>query len=245
MTINQNVENIIKEINKVAKYIFAEIKIIYAAMINMIISRKIIIYSSKENNTEQTKFILLLIEQLHYYSFDQFVNSLFNLYEHNGGHKSFFVQLQNQLNQINLNINKKYFEPTYYTEAECSYDDDNMLVRKVPKEFPPFLHPLNVSSIRNSETAHREINDKYLKRLKSQCEKYERIFTALDAYFIFDKTWKNFRYILRKIQQFKTITMNFDVFINWKHKPTTKLDEFIDSYNKAYIQSLLERMKKK
>ena len=80
MTINQNIENIIKEITKIVKYTFAEIKILYAAMINMIISKKIILYSSKENNTKQTKFTLFLIGQLHYYSYDQLINSLFNLY---------------------------------------------------------------------------------------------------------------------------------------------------------------------
>ena len=233
MTINQNVENIIKEITKIVKYTFAEIKILYAAMINMIISRKIILYSSKENNTKQTKFTLFLVEQLHYYSHDQLINSLFNLYERNDSNPSFFGQLKNKLDQISLNINKKYFERTYYPEAEYSYAD-GMWVRKAPKGFPPFLHPLNVALMRNKETAHRDIKDKHLKSLKSQIEKSQRIFTALDAYFIFDKTWKNFQYILRKTQKLKTIKMNFDEFINWKHKPITKLDEFTNQCASAY-----------
>ena len=243
MTINQNVENITKEITKIVKYTFAEIKILYAAMINTIISRKIILYSSKENKTKQTKFTLFLVEQLHYYSYDQLINSLFNLYERNKSNPSFFGQLKNKLDQISLNINKKYFERTYYPEAEYSYVD-GMRVRKVPKGFSPFLHPLNVAHMRNKETAHRDIKDKHLKSLKSQIEKYKRIFTALDAYFIFDKTWKNFQYILRKIQKLKTIKMNFNEFINWKHEPIKNLDEFINSYSKAYTK-FLEGMKKK
>lgn len=235
MTINQSIENIIKEITKIVKYIFAEIKILYAAMINMIISKKIILYSSKENNTKQTKFTLFLVEQLHYYSYDQLINSLFNLYERNDSNPSFFVQLKNKLVQISLNINKNYFERTYYPKTEYSYVDDGTRVRKVPKGFPPFLHPLNVARIRNKETAHRDITYKHLESLKSQIEKSERIFTDLDAYFIFDKTWKNFQYILRKIQQLKTIKMNFDEFINWKYKPITKLDKFTNQYASAYI----------
>ena len=63
-----------------------------------------------------------------------------------------------------------------------------MRVRKVPKGFPPFLHPLNVARIRNKETAHRDITYKHLKSLKSQIEKSKRIFVDIDAYFIFDKT---------------------------------------------------------
>lgn len=234
MTINQNIKNIIKEITKIVKYTFTEIKILYAAMIIMIISKKIILYSSKENNTKQTKFTLFLVEQLHYYSHDQLINSLFNLYERNDSNPSFFGQLKNKLEQISLNINKKYFERTYYPEAKYSYVD-GMWVRKVPKGFSPFLHPLNVERMRNKETAHRDIKDKHLKSLELQIEKSKRIFTDFDAYIIFDKTWKNFQYILRKIQQLKTIKMNFDEFINWKHKPITKLDKFTNQYASAYI----------
>ncbi|MBQ6954652.1 MAG: hypothetical protein IJP83_01070 [Mycoplasma sp.] len=237
MTINQNIENIIKEITKIVKYTFAEIKILYAAMINMIISGKIILYSSKENNTKQTKFILFLVEQLHYYSHDQLMNSLFNLYERNNGNPSFFGQLKNKLEQISLNINKEYFERTYYPMAEYSYVD-GMRARKIPKGFKPFLHPLNVARIRNKETAHRDITYEHLKSLKLQIEESKRIFTSLDAYYIFDKTWQNFQCILRKIQQRKTIKKNFNEFINWKHKPITKLDKFTDQYASAYIKFL-------
>ena len=120
---------------------------------------KIILYSSKEDYTKQTKFILFLVEQLHYYSYAQLINSLFNLYEHNNSNPSFFGQLKNKLDQISLNINKKYFERTYYPEAEYSYVD-GMRARKVPKGFPSFLHPLNVPCQRNNETAHRNISDK-------------------------------------------------------------------------------------
>lgn len=35
--------------------------------------------------------------------------------------------------------------------------------------------------------------------------------------------------------------MNFDEFINWKYKPITKIDKFIDWYAKTYRNFLKEQ----
>lgn len=232
--LNYRNNNVIKEINKIVKFTFCEIKTIYAAMINCSIASKLIIHSQRENNTEQVKFILFLVEQSSYYSNCQFWNSLFNLYEcYSGGHKSFFDQLKNQLKQINLNFNKKYFEKPYYDNVKYHYVN-GMKARIVPNGFSLFLHPINVPSKRNNETAHLNISDKYLNRLKQQYKNHIGIYTVLDKYLIFDKMWKNFRCILRKIQQNQKSKINFDEYINWKYKPITKLDKFIDWYVKIY-----------
>lgn len=94
MFVDMNNKDVVKEINKIVKFIFCEIKIIYAAMIHFSIAGKLIIYSQRKNNTKQVKFISFLIQQLQYYSVDQFINSLFNLYKHYGDHKSLFDQLK-------------------------------------------------------------------------------------------------------------------------------------------------------
>lgn len=186
MFCNRNNENVIKEINKIVKCIFCEIKKVYAAMINFYIAEKIIC-SQRKNNAKQIKFILFLVEQMGYCSYSQFINSLFNLYHHNGGHESLFEQLKKSLRQIDLNVNEKYFKRSY--PIDCKYIDNNgVRCRIIPKGFHPYLHALNVPFIRNNETSHLNTSDKCLQNIESQHEKYKRTFTFLDTYLIFNKT---------------------------------------------------------